>query len=85
MGQCVYKLFMNRKSWFNKWGWIYLPKSWEGVLITVLALIFAIHIFLAVDAVSHSVSDTLYGIFPFWAPTFLGWLWIASKTSTHRL
>lgn len=42
-----------------------------------------VHIFLVVDANSYSVSDTLYGIFPFWVPAFLGWIWIASKTTSE--
>jgi len=42
---------------------------------------FCIQVFLAVDSRSHSVSDTLYGIFPYIVPSFLVLLWIASKTS----
>jgi len=29
-------------------------------------------------------SDTLYGVFPFWVPTFLLYIWIADRTSRHR-
>jgi hypothetical protein len=28
----------------------------------------------------RSVSDTLYGIFPFWLPTMLALAWIADRT-----
>jgi hypothetical protein len=38
--------------------------------------------FLAVDRHSHSVSDTLYGIFPFFVPAFGILGWIASHTSS---
>src|SRR4029077_10682216 len=47
-------------------------------------LSFCVHTFLFVDGKSHSVSDTLYGVFPFWVPTFLLYIWIADRTSRHR-
>jgi hypothetical protein len=42
-----------------------------------------LQVFTAIDRRSHSASDTLYGIFPFWvsAWTILGW--IASRTSQN--
>lgn len=47
------------------------------------ALAFCIQVFIFVDERSHSVSDTLYGIFPYWAPAFLLWLWIANSKSAR--
>ena len=38
-------------------------------------------VFKAVDRHSHSVSDTLYGVFPFFVCTFLLFDWIGGKTS----
>lgn len=67
--------------WFKEWGLGYYPISAGGWVITALALIFCVHIFLAVDQHSHSVSDTLYGVFPYIVPTFLLWVWLASKTT----
>lgn len=71
-------------SWFKPFGPVFRPVSIAGWIITVLALAFCVHIFRFVDGRSHSVSDTFYGIFPYWVPTFLLWLWIASRTSTER-
>ena len=59
---------MKRISWFKSWGWIYIPTSWQG--------------FIALDRNSHSVSDTLYGIFPFVVPCLILLYWVASKTSS---
>jgi len=70
-----------RKSWFKEWGLIYYPISWQGFFVSVVALAFCVQVFLTVDRNSHSVSDTLYGIFPFVVPTLLVLGWIASKTS----
>ena len=69
------------KFWFKKTGWIYIPKSIIGVIILLLLTIFCVSVFIVVDRKSHSVSDTLYGIFPYIIPAFLIYLWIGSETS----
>lgn len=72
---------MKNRTWFKPWRWIYLPVSGAGWLVVVLTLLFCANTFLAIDRHSHSVSDTLYGIFPYWVPA-LGILnWIAGRTS----
>jgi hypothetical protein len=70
-----------KRPWFKPWGWVYRPISWQGWLLVILTLAFCVQVFMAVDRHSHSASDTLYGIFPFWVPAvgILGW--VASKTS----
>jgi len=70
--------------WFKPFGMIFRPVSIAGWILTLLAAAFCIHIFLFVDGRSHSVPDTFYGVFPYWVPTFLLWLWIASRTSSDR-
>ena len=68
-------------NWFKRVGWFYLPVSVTGIIIALSALAFCVQVFLAVDRHSHSVSDTLYGIFPFFACAFLLFDWIAARTS----
>ena len=70
-----------KREWFRAWGWIYRPVSWQGVLIILLTLGFCVQVFLAVDRRSHSVSDTLYGIFPYIVPALMALNWVASKSS----
>ena len=67
--------------WFVPMGWLHRPVSVAGWLLTLTALAFAVQVFIAVDARSHSVSDTLYGIFPFWGVTWLAWDWIARRSA----
>jgi hypothetical protein len=67
--------------WFKSWGWIHRPISLIGVLLVLVVLAFCVQVFLAVDRQSHSVSDTLYGIFPFVVPAFMLLEWVASKAS----
>jgi hypothetical protein len=68
-------------AWFKRLGWFYLPVSVPGAIIALAVLAFCLQVFLAVDNKSHSVSDTLYGVFPFFACAFLLFDWIAERTS----
>jgi len=71
---------MNRR-WFLPFGWIYRPVSWQGWMIFAITVAFCIQVFIAVDRHSHSVSDTFYGIFPYFVPAFAILGWIAYHTS----
>ncbi len=73
-----------KKPWFREWGWVYYPISWQGFVLIVLILAFCVQVFLAIDRTSHSVSDTLYGVFPYIVPSILVLLWVASKTSVRE-
>lgn len=70
-----------KNKWFVQWGWIHRPVSWQGLVLVLLITIFCIQVFMAIDSRSHSVSDTLYGIFPYFVPSLIILEWIASKTS----
>ena len=70
-----------KTKWFKRSGWFYLPVSVPGAFVVLLALLFCLTVFRAVDGHSHSASDTLYGVFPFLACAFLLLDWIGSRTS----
>ena len=72
---------MKKTRWFNAWGWVYRPISWQGWLILGLGVVFCAQVFLAVDRNSHSASDTLYGFFPYLVSTLTLLYWVAAKTS----
>jgi hypothetical protein len=67
--------------WFRRFGWFHLPISIPGAILCLLAALFCFTVFIAVDRHSHSVSDTLYGVFPFVVCTFLLLDWIGERTS----
>ena len=69
-----------KQAWFKRFGWFYLPISAPGTLVSLAAVGFCVNVFLAIDRHSHSVSDTLYGVFPFFACVFLLVDWIARST-----
>jgi hypothetical protein len=69
---------------FKPWGWMYRPTSVVGWVVSLLVLAFCVHVFLWVDARSHSVSDTFYGVFPFIVPAVTVWYVVAMRTSCRR-
>ena len=71
------------RNWFAPIGWFYRPRSAGGWIVTLAAFAFCVQVFIAVDRGSHSVSDTLYGVFPFVVPTVLLVNWIAFRTSAR--
>ncbi len=71
------------RNWFAPLGWFYRPRSLGGWAITLAALAFCVQVFIAVDRNAHSVSDTLYGIFPFVVPTVLLVNWVAFRTTAR--
>lgn len=71
-------------QWFRPMGLLFRPASIAGWLLILIAVAFCVQVFIAVDRHSHSASDTLYGVFPFWAPTFLVLAWIADRTGGRR-
>lgn len=69
------------KAWFKKAGWLYFPVHPLGFLVTLLAIVFMVPIFIAIDRNAHSVTDELYTIFIYVTCTAFWWKWIAEKTS----
>jgi hypothetical protein len=70
-----------KQVWFKKSGWIYLPVHPMGVIITFMAIVFLIPIYMAVIRNGHSVTDDLYQLFIYTTCTIFWWKWFAEKTS----
>ncbi|HSR64445.1 MAG TPA: hypothetical protein VLM17_02415 [Xanthomonadaceae bacterium] len=69
------------RSWFRRLGWVHAPCSAIGWLVLLAALAFCADVFVAIDRHAHSASDTLYGVFPYWACAFLLYEWIATRSA----
>jgi hypothetical protein len=69
---------------FKRFGWFYVPTSVSGAFLCLLAALFCLTVFRAVDRHSHSASDTLYGVFPYFVCAFLIVDWIANRTTESR-
>ena len=70
-----------KTKWFRRCGWFYFPVSVAGGIVCAVAVLFCFTVFRSVDLHSHSVSDTLYGVFPFFVCTFLLLDWVGGRTS----
>jgi hypothetical protein len=70
-----------KSAWFKPLGWFYRPVSWQGALLVAAAVLFCLQVFRAIDHHSHSASDTLFGVFPYFAGCFLLLNWVAAHTS----
>ena len=70
-----------KQIWFKKAGWVYLPVSAMGIIITLLAIAFMVPVVIAADRSAHSVTDELYEIFVFATCSAFWWKWVAEKTS----
>jgi len=55
-----------------------------ALALAMPAAVFAGTCFIAMDRHSHSVSDTLYGIYPFWGTTFLLWDWLVRRLAEAK-
>jgi hypothetical protein len=73
-----------KRQWFKRCGWFHVPVSVPGLVVCLLAALFCLTVLIAVDRHSHSVSDTLYGVFPYFVCTFLLLDWIGGRTSEKR-
>ena len=73
-----------KRTWFKRCGWVFLPVSVPGAILMVAALAMALQVFVAIDRHSHSVSDTLYGVFPYYGCIFLLLNWVGSNTCDHK-
>lgn len=68
-------------AWFKRFGFTYIPANVMGILVTTLAIIFLVPVYMAIIRNGHSVSDDLYHMFVYTTCTAFWWNWIAEKTS----
>lgn len=68
-------------NWFKKTGIIFIPTSIAGIILYLLTIGFCTTVFISIDRNSHSNTDTLYGIFPYFVSAFTILYWIAANTS----
>ncbi len=52
--------------WFRakRYGYGWVPATWQGYLVLVAYILLSLHAFIVIDAHSHSGSDTLINFVP---------------------
>ena len=73
--------YNSNMKWFRKTKFVHIPVSVPAYILYLISLVFLVSVFLAVDRGSHSVSDTLYGLFPYVVCVFLLIEWFADKNT----
>jgi uncharacterized membrane protein (GlpM family) len=68
-------------AWFVPLRGSFLPVTRQGWLLCLPYLLFLVAVFLWIDRNSHSVSDTLYGVVPYWVACIILMHVIAWKKS----
>lgn len=69
------------KPFFRKYGWIYLPVSFTGWLITIIYAVISLATLAWIDSAYKSLLFTLVRFFPYFIGFTVIWFWIASNTS----
>jgi hypothetical protein len=66
MQEKIQKENKNKKLWFRRkrYGWGWVPVSWEGWLIIFVYVVALLSNFQTIDAVQYSSSDTLINFAP---------------------
>lgn len=70
-----------KQIWFKKAGWLYVPVHAMGLIVTIMAIVFLVPVYMAIVRNGHSASDDLYEMFVYTTCTAFWWKWIAEKTS----
>lgn len=70
-----------KQIWFKKAGWLYVPVHAMGLIVTIMAIVFLVPVYMAIFRNGHSASDDLYEMFVYTTCTAFWWKWIAEKTS----
>ena len=72
------------KAHFNKKGWIYLPASAAGWIITVIYCFVSVYTLVAIDRHYHSLINSLIRFFPYFISYSVVLFWIACNTSNDN-
>jgi hypothetical protein len=72
---------LKKGAWFIKVRGSYLPCSVPGALTYIPMIAFLVTVVMAATRNTHSVSDTLYSMFPYFVCTGVVMHWIASRKS----
>lgn len=71
----------HHKKWFKKLRGSYIPISWQGWLTYIPYVSFLVITFIAVNRSESSVSDVIFGIFPYWICAAIVMQWLAGCKS----
>jgi hypothetical protein len=72
------------KAHFRKTGWIYVPVSLAGWIVTILYAAISIITLLMIDNAYNSLRNSLIRFFPYFISLTVLYFWIASNTTGQK-
>ncbi len=69
------------KKHFSKRGWIYIPETLTGWIVTALYAAVCIFTIVSIDKTYNSLKNSLIRFFPYFISLTVIFFWIASNTS----
>jgi hypothetical protein len=73
-----------QRYWFKKYGWMYIPISITGSLVTIAAILLIGVCVWTLDRQCSSVSDALIHFFIYFTCIAFWWKWIAESTAQKQ-
>jgi hypothetical protein len=72
------------KILFKKLGWIYVPVSFSGWIVTLIYLTVSVYTLVSIDMKYNSLKDSLIRFFPYLISFSVLYFWIAGNTSSKN-
>jgi hypothetical protein len=69
------------KTQFSKKGWIYIPVSLTGWIVTILYIAVSVFTLVMIDKTYNSLKNSLIRFFPYFISLTVIYFWIASNSS----
>lgn len=70
--------------WFKKFGWVYVPLTIGGSLITILCIVLCGWLVFTFERHEHSLVSTVAHFFLYFTIVAGWWNWLARKTSVTQ-
>jgi hypothetical protein len=69
---------------FKRFGWIYIPLSIPGWILTLIYLAVSVYTFIRIDQNYNSLRSSFIRFFPYFISFSVVWFWIAGNTSKNK-
>jgi len=72
------------KTHFKKTGWIYVPVSLAGWIVTILYVAVSVFTLVVVDKTYNNLTNSLIRFFPYFISLSVLYFWVASNNTSKK-
>jgi ABC-type bacteriocin/lantibiotic exporter with double-glycine peptidase domain len=72
------------KTHFKKTGWIYVPVSLAGWIVTILYVAISVFTLVVVDKTYNNLTNSLIRFFPYFISLSVLYFWVASNNTSKK-